>query len=252
MLPSKRVWISQRLPPPVRQRQQQHQPQGYDNRLGTPPKQQRQQGTRRAQKIFDEELGPGLHVYDDLMAEKPNVPHIVRFRRPHNSAARRGFLGSQQGGMNTQVDHQQQQLATKIEEKEEQNTSVPNCEIVRLDFSKTDTGRDLSGGDYVKDEWYHKHGVYLWAEASKEQKVEEDDYDDHGDEEEEDDKPKSKNNKLHPMIFDSGRVEQNSLGPLKDVYQLGSPNLDCGGPGVGGGGKLFSEGSNCEDLGAMC
>jgi len=84
----------------------------------------------------------------------------------------------------------------------------------------------MYGGNFVGNEWLHTYGVKIYAEG----------HDGRGN--------------LHPMIFDSSNVENNVLGNnIKDKFSLGSPNVDCGGFGVGMGGRAGQSGENCRPLG---
>jgi hypothetical protein len=52
------------------------------------------------------------------------------------------------------------------------------------------------------------------------------------------------------MIFDSLHVESNGLS-TNEVFFLGSPNFECGGFGVGRGGREGQLGENCNALGNL-
>mmetsp|Transcript_15226 Transcript_15226/g.31567 ORF Transcript_15226/g.31567 Transcript_15226/m.31567 type:complete len:305 (+) Transcript_15226:190-1104(+) len=99
------------------------------------------------------------------------------------------------------------------------------CRKMTLDFSKASNGRSMFAGAFVRGDWFHSFGVNIDAEGHD----------------------GSKN--VHPMIFDSGNVENNGMG--NQAFALGSPNFDCEGFGVGAGGKIGKAGENCKPLGNM-
>lgn len=101
------------------------------------------------------------------------------------------------------------------------------CLPIHLNFAKAANGRTLSGGEFVRGEWFHKYGLKIYAKGH------------------------DGKNDIHPMIFDSSHVESNGLGGSHDVFALGSPNFDCEGFGVGSGGKIGRAGENCEPLGNL-
>jgi hypothetical protein len=102
----------------------------------------------------------------------------------------------------------------------------PICDPVTVDFEKAADGRTLTGGIFVETEW--KQGFEIKIEAL--------------------DLEGKKD--LHPMIFDSLNVESNGIGS-NNVFFLGSPNFECGGMGVGRGGREGMPGENCEPLGNL-
>ena len=112
-------------------------------------------------------------------------------------------------------------------DQEQEETSIQICRQVRLNFSKAANGRGMSGGEFVRGEWFHGYGLNIYAEGHD-----------------------GKNN-LHPMIFDSSDVERNGALRNGDILALGSPNSDCGGLGEGVGGKEGQKGENCKSLGNL-
>lgn len=98
---------------------------------------------------------------------------------------------------------------------------------MKLNFARAANGRDMHGGEFVRGEWLHRYGVNIDAESH------------------------DGSNNLHPMIFDSSNVESNALAGNKDIFELGSPNFDCGGFGHGRGGKEGAPGENCRHLGNL-
>jgi hypothetical protein len=105
------------------------------------------------------------------------------------------------------------------------DSAIPSCEPVKLDFQKAADGRNLNGGSFVQDEW-HSLGIRIKSYSQEGKKD------------------------VHPMIFDSFDVESNGF-QNNDIYFLGSPNFDCGGFGVGRGGQAGKSGENCEPLGNL-
>jgi len=106
---------------------------------------------------------------------------------------------------------------------DKQSDLIPVCKHVRLDFAKAANGRHMFGGLFVRGEWFHNYGVMVYAEGRNGEKD------------------------LHPMIFDSSNVGTNGLIG-GDMFSLGSPNYDCGGFGVGRGGREGNPGENCSPL----
>mmetsp|Transcript_5484 Transcript_5484/g.13760 ORF Transcript_5484/g.13760 Transcript_5484/m.13760 type:complete len:338 (-) Transcript_5484:293-1306(-) len=117
--------------------------------------------------------------------------------------------------------------AHRFSDEEPDQTSIQICRKVRLNFAKAANGRGMSGGEFVRDEWFHGYGINIYAEGHD-----------------------GKNN-LHPMIFDSSDVNRNGALSDEDVLALGSPNFDCGGIGEGIGGKEGKQGENCKSLGNL-
>lgn len=99
------------------------------------------------------------------------------------------------------------------------------CRRVHLNFARAANGRDMHGGDFVRGEWFHRYGINIYADGH------------------------DGTSNLHPMIFDSSNLESNGLVGNKEIFSLGSPNFDCGGFGIGHGGKEGAPGENCEPLG---
>jgi hypothetical protein len=117
----------------------------------------------------------------------------------------------------------------QFNEQEESNhqSSIPVCKRIHLNFEKAANGRTLSGGEFVRGEWFHNVGLNIYAEGH------------------------DGRNNLHPMIFDSSHVESNGFGESEGVFALGTPNSDCGGFGAGTGGKEGRSGENCKSLGNL-
>jgi len=115
----------------------------------------------------------------------------------------------------------------QLKNREQDQSSIEVCRKTSLNFAKAANGRGLSGGEFVRGEWFHNYGLNVYAEGHD-----------------------GKDN-LHPMIFDSSHVESNGLGSSTDVFSLGSPNFDCMGFGVGKGGKEGKPGENCQALGNL-
>ena len=107
--------------------------------------------------------------------------------------------------------------------KEHELTSIQLCRSMTLNFSRASNGRGLSGGEFVRGEWFHRYGLHIYAQG-------------HNGEE-----------NIHPMIFDSLDVARNGLGGSQ--VALGSPHSDFGGPGQGQGGKMGKPGANRKSLG---
>jgi hypothetical protein len=78
----------------------------------------------------------------------------------------------------------------------------------------------------VARQWLQKHGIKITAQSHE--------------------APQN----MYPMIFDSGDVGFNRID-RDDSFSLGSPNVDCGGTGVGGGGAFRQPGDNCVALGNL-
>ena len=116
------------------------------------------------------------------------------------------------------------QLLSGSGDGNKQDGIVPVCQRVRLDFAKASNGRKMFGGLFVNGEWFHTYGVMIHAEGHNGEKD------------------------IHPMIFDSSNVNTNGLEGSSDIFSLGSPNFDCGGFGVGRGGREGQPGENCQRL----
>jgi hypothetical protein len=101
--------------------------------------------------------------------------------------------------------------------------SPRECTNLELDFEKAEDGRPLAGGTFVARQWYQKYGIKITARSHQ--------------------GPQN----IYPLIFDSEDVGSNGID-REDSFSLASPNVDCGGTGVGGGGKLGQPGQNCETL----
>mmetsp|Transcript_8119 Transcript_8119/g.12862 ORF Transcript_8119/g.12862 Transcript_8119/m.12862 type:complete len:344 (+) Transcript_8119:85-1116(+) len=157
----------------------------------------------------EEVEGEKSYVYDDIY----NVPDVAIVHFPFS---KKSGLGQDLVGFQQQPE----------EEQREHADAIPTCQSVRMDFQKAADGRELLGGSFVENEWFHTYGVKIKSH-------------DH-------DGKKS----VHPMIFDSFNVESNEL-ESNDVFFLGSPNFECGGFGVGQGGREGKVGENCESLGNL-
>jgi hypothetical protein len=114
-----------------------------------------------------------------------------------------------------------------FKDQDQDQSSIEVCRKMNLNFAKAANGRGMSGGEFVRGEWFHRYGVNIYAEGHDGKDT------------------------LHPMIFDSSHVESNGLGSNTDVFSLGSPNFDCMGFGVGKGGKEGKPGENCQALGNL-
>jgi hypothetical protein len=166
-------------------------------------------GQRRLQGEDDEvKWGSGYHVYDDIMKDS-DIP-IIKFP----FARGRDEMG-QGVGENT---HESGEMI---------DSTFPECQSIRLDFSKAADGRPLPGGSFVGDEWYKEDGVKISSYSHE-----------------------GKKHDVHPMIFDSTDIVSNGLDRA-DMYFLGSPNFECGGFGVGNGGRVGQDGENCQRLGNL-
>ena len=95
------------------------------------------------------------------------------------------------------------------------------CKSINLNFEKAEDGRPLAGGTFVGNEWFFKSGIKITARSHE--------------------GPQD----IYPMIFDSGDVVLNGLDNKAISFQLGSPNIACGGVGVGKGGDIGQAGENC-------
>ena len=98
-----------------------------------------------------------------------------------------------------------------------------SCTPVVIDFETAGDGKNLNGGEYVKDEWKLGYGLTITARGR-------------GGGYTPDDKPR---------LFDSANPG--------DYRQLGSPNTRCTrrGPGSGSGGWPGADGENCDPLGLV-
>jgi len=113
----------------------------------------------------------------------------------------------------------------QLNDQEQDESVLQLCRRMDLNFAKAANGRVMSGGEFVRGEWFHRYGLNIYAEGHD-----------------------GKNN-LHPMIFDSSNIESNGLVENEDLFALLSPNIDCGGRGIGTGGKEGNSGENCHLLG---
>eukprot|EP00534_Pseudo-nitzschia_fraudulenta_P003474 CAMPEP_0201136326 /NCGR_PEP_ID=MMETSP0850-20130426/54825_1 /ASSEMBLY_ACC=CAM_ASM_000622 /TAXON_ID=183588 /ORGANISM="Pseudo-nitzschia fraudulenta, Strain WWA7" /LENGTH=331 /DNA_ID=CAMNT_0047407619 /DNA_START=59 /DNA_END=1054 /DNA_ORIENTATION=- len=110
-------------------------------------------------------------------------------------------------------------------QKQPDQSLLQVCRRMKFNFAKAANGRAMTGGEYVRGEWFHRYGINIYAEGHDGIK------------------------NLHPMIFDSTDVQMNGLVGDKRYLALGSPNFDCGGFGVGIGGAEGKPGENCQSLG---
>lgn len=113
----------------------------------------------------------------------------------------------------------------QLNDQEQDESVLQLCRRMDLDFAKAANGRGMSGGEFVRGEWFHRYGLNIYAEGHD-----------------------GKNN-IHPMIFDSSNIESNGSVENEDFFAIASPNIDCGGRGIGTGGKEGSVGENCHTLG---
>lgn len=134
---------------------------------------------------------------------------LDQLKKEHSSS---GFLSSESGGY-------------QFNDQEQDQSLIQLCKRVDLNFAKAANGRGMSGGDFVRGEWFRGYGLNIYAKGH------------------------DGNDNIHPMIFDSANVNSNILADIKDLSALGSPNSDCGGWGVGVGGKEGKSGENCQPLG---
>jgi hypothetical protein len=155
------------------------------------------------------------YVYDEIYNE-PDIP-VVQFPLSNQLVRlRQGHFGEKDVSETEKVKHDAEE-ATVVE---------PICQPVILDFQKATNGRFLRGGTFVENEWSSGYGIKVKASSHKGKK------------------------NLHPMVFDSFNVESNGVDS-NDVFYLGSPNFECGGLGVGDGGRLGHAGQNCNALGNL-
>jgi hypothetical protein len=155
------------------------------------------------------------YVYDEIYKE-PDIP-VVRFPLSNQISERKHGNDEQKDISGTvKAGH----------DTKEPTISEPICQPVILDFQKAADGRFLRGGTFVEYEWSSGYGIKIKASNREGKK------------------------NLHPMIFDSLNVESNEV-ETNDVFFLGSPNFDCGGLGVGVGGRLGQVGQNCNSLGNL-
>jgi hypothetical protein len=157
------------------------------------------------------------------------VESIRQLRRHSNGPGQKDIVIQPDLEQLTQEQEQDQhksppQLLSGSGDDNEQSDIIPVCQHVRLDFAKASNGRKMFGGLFVKGEWFHTYGVMIHAEGHNGEKD------------------------IHPMIFDSSNVETNGLEGSSDIFSLGSPNFDCGGFGVGRGGREGQPGENCQRL----
>jgi hypothetical protein len=103
---------------------------------------------------------------------------------------------------------------------------IEQCTNLKLDFEKAEDGKPLAGGTFVARQWLYKYGIKITAQSHQD--------------------PQN----VYPLIFDAEDVGSNGVD-REDSFSLGSPNVDCGGTGVGGGGELGQPGENCEALGNL-
>jgi hypothetical protein len=153
------------------------------------------------------------YVYDEIY-ENPNIP-IVQFPLANQRLQRKSG--------NVEEDTTSQEVP---ENAKEALIEEPTCLPLNLDFQKAADGRFLRGGTFVENEWSSVFGIKVKASNHEGKKT------------------------LHPMIFDSLNVESNGL-ETNDAFFLGSPNFECGGFGVGQGGRMGNSGENCRALGNL-